>query len=473
MKYDYNVIVIGGGAAGLVSSYIAAATKAKVALIETDAMGGDCLNTGCIPSKALIHLAQRYHDAQQLTKDIILPNFSDIMAQVHQKITAIEPHDSVERYSKLGVDCITAYAQIVDPHTVSINDKMLHAKSIIIATGASPSVPTIEGLEESGYLTSNTLWKLNELPEKLLILGGGAIGCELAQAFARLGSDVTIAEGAQRLLPREDNITSSLIEQTFNDENITILTGHRATKFSRESPIKRAHFDTENGEQEASFTHVLIALGRTPNVDGFGLKELGVTLSSSGSIDCNALLRTNVPSIYVCGDVAGPYQFTHMASHQAWYASVNALFNPLVRFKVDYSIVPRCTFTAPQIAHVGLTQQEADAQNIPYQLYHYAMSDLDRAIVDENNSGFIQVLCPPKKDRIIGATIVNAHGGEMIAEFIFAMKHNLGLKRILQTPHIYPTYNEGNKYLAGKWKLQNTPEYIYPLLRAYHKFRRK
>lgn len=478
-RFDYNLLVIGGGAAGLVSSYIAAATKAKVALIEAHHMGGDCLNTGCVPSKALIHCAQIAYDAtmseqfgiQSHQTDI---DFQQVMTYVQQKIADIEPHDSIERYSTLGVDCIKGYATLIDPHTVEVdNAKRFTARKIIIATGASPIIPSIRGLDTVPFVTSDTIWQMPSLPKKLLVLGGGAIGCELAQAFSRLGSEVTIVEQDEQLLPREDAISSELIEQQFHRENITILTDHKLESFKPDpTPIAQLSHVKTDASSTIEFDTVLLALGRKPNITGFGLEKLGVEVQSSGFIDASPFLRSSVPSIYVCGDVAGPYQFTHMAAHQAWYASVNALFSPFIRFKVNYDIVPRCTFTSPNIAHVGLTQKEADANNIPYQIYHYDVSDLDRAIVDNQAQGFVQVLTDKKKGKLLGVTIANQHAGDMIGESILAMKHGLGLNHILQTPHIYPTYNEANKYVAGKWKMDNTPSWALTFLERFHKWRR-
>ncbi len=472
-KYDYNIIVIGAGSGGLVSSYIAAAVKAKVALIERHKMGGDCLNTGCVPSKALLKSAsvKGYEKrAEELGFEHINVemDFAKVMERVQHIIRKIEPHDSVERYSKLGVECITGDATITSAHEVEVNGKTLSARSIIVATGARPFVPAIEGLDTVDYLTSDTIWNLRELPKRLVVLGGGPIGSELAQAFAKLGSEVTIIDRNNHILQREDREAIEIATRKFEADGIRILSNHEARYFDGNCVTC-----THNGQDVTiEFDQVLIALGRAANVTGFGLEELGVKLNPNNTIEANPFLQTNIPSIYVCGDVTGPYQFTHVAAHQAWYACVNALFSPFKKFKVDYRVIPWATFTSPEIARVGLNEKEAKQNGVAYEVTTYGIDDLDRAIADSEDYGFVKVLTKPGKDKILGVTIVGNHAGDLIAEYILAMKHNIGLNKILGTIHIYPTMAEANKYAAGEWKRAHAPEWALNLLQKFHAWRR-
>ena len=476
-SFDYNIVVIGGGSAGLVSSYIAAAVKAKVALIEKHKMGGDCLNTGCVPSKALIRSAKilsYVRRAKEFGLKEMNPefDFSEVMERVQRVIRNVEPHDSIERYSSLGVDCIQGEAKILSPYEVRVGDRTVTARNIIVATGAGPLVPPIPGLDKISYLTSDTVWNLRQLPKKLLVLGGGPIGCELAQAFARFGSEIDLVEMAPRLMIREDAEVSAHIQAKFELEGIHVHIGTKAKTFVQEGEKKFLLCERDGAEIRIEFDEVLLALGRKPNVRGFGLEELGVEIAPRGTIAHDEFLRTNYPNIYVCGDVAGPYQFTHTASHQAWYATVNALFSPIKKFRVDYRVIPWCTFTDPEVARVGLNEQEAQDKNIPYQISKYEINDLDRAIAEEEAHGFIKVLTKPGKDKILGVTIVGSHAGDIIAEYVAAMKHGFGLNKILGTIHIYPTLAEANKYVAGVWKKQNAPKRALAILERFHAWRR-
>ena len=472
-KYDYNVIVIGGGSAGLVSSYIAAAVKAKVALIEKHKMGGDCLNTGCVPSKALLRSAKMLSYAKRakefgFKKTKVDFEFKQVMSRVQDVIKAIEPHDSQDRYSKLGVDCIEGAAKILSPHSVQVNNQTLTARSIIVATGAKPMVPPISGLDQVDYLTSDNVWELKKLPKKLVVLGGGPIGSEIAQAFSRLGSEVTLVEMAPQILIREDEEVIKQVTSRFAQEGITVLTNHQAKAFKKDSLI----CEHEGAEIKIEFNKVILALGRAPNITGFGLEELGVKLRANKTIEASTFMQTNIPSIFVCGDVTGPYQFTHVAAHQAWYACVNALFAPFKKFKADYSVIPWATFTDPEVARVGLNEKKAQAQNIPYETTTYGIDDLDRAIADSEAHGFIKVLTKPGKDKILGVTIVGTHAGDLISEYVLAMKHGIGLNKILGTIHIYPTFAEANKYAAGEWKRAHVPQLAIKLLQKIHTWRR-
>ncbi len=480
-KFDYNIIVIGGGSAGLVSSYIAAAVKAKVALIEQGAMGGDCLNTGCVPSKTLINVTRMLARASRsnqygITKMTAEFDFADIMEHVQDTIKTVAPHDSIERYQSLGVDVIEGRARLISPWQVevetAVGTRLLTAVAIVIATGAKPLIPPIPGIENIGGLTSDTIWQLRKLPKHLIVLGGGPIGCELAQCFARLGSQVTVIEMAPRLLMKEDADISKLVLEQFQDENIEVLPNHKAERFEINNGKKLLVATHEKQTADIEFDTVLLALGRKPNLMGYGLEELGVKLSPKGTIQVDAFQATNYPNIFACGDVAGPYQFTHTAAHQAWYAVVNALFGNFKKFRTDYSIIPWSTFTEPEVARVGLNEQEAIEQGVNYEISKYDLADLDRAITDGCAHGFIKVLTKPGKDKILGVTIVGEHAGDLIAEFVLAMKHNIGLNKILSTIHIYPTLAEANKYVAGIWRKNHQPKLLLSWVEKFHKWRR-
>ena len=479
-RFDRNLVIIGAGSAGLVTAYIAAAVKAKVTLVEKNRMGGDCLNTGCMPSKALIRSAkllaqiarsQEFGIASARTEF----SFADVMERVRAVIRAVEPHDSVERYTALGVDVVEGKAKIVSPWEVEIvltdgEKQRLSTRAIVIAAGARPFVPPIPSIEAVGYLTSDTVWNLRELPRRLLVLGGGPIGCELAQAFARFGSRVTLVEMASRLLVREDEDVSAMVEQRFAAEGIRVMTGHRAKQFVSENSEKTLIAEHQGGGAQIGFDTVLVAVGRAANLTGYGLEELGIPTGKT--VETNEFLQTRFPNIYAAGDVAGPYQFTHTAAHQAWYAAVNALFDPFKKFKADYAVIPAATFIDPEVARVGLNEQEARAQGIAFETSTYKLDDLDRAIADGEAHGFVKVLTVPGKDRILGVTIVGEHAADLIAEYVLAMKHGIGLNKILGTIHIYPTLAEANKYAAGVWKKAHAPQELLRWIERLHTWRR-
>jgi dihydrolipoamide dehydrogenase len=477
-QFDYNLIVIGGGAGGLVSAYIASAVKAKVALVEKHQMGGDCLNTGCVPSKALIKAAKFAHEvkkSQQLgfEHSTTTVNFEKIMSRVHQVIKTIEPHDSVERYTDLGVDVLKAHATIIDPWTVEVDGKRLTTAQIIIATGAKPFVPPIDGLSDIDYLTSDNLWQLTELPQRLIVLGGGPIGSELTQAFARLGSQVSQVELFERIMPREDPEVSQYIKQQFTDEGIDVLTAHQALRVEVVDNNKRLICLHHEQEVAIPFDQIIVAVGRAANTTGFGLEQLDITLRANQTIEVNQYLQTNYPNIFAVGDVTGPYQFTHVASHQAWYSAVNSLFGRFKKFAVDYRVIPWATFVDPEVARVGLNETEAKAQQVDFTVTRYDIDDLDRAIADNQAKGWIKVITAGSSDKILGVTIVGHNASELITEYVSAMKHNLGLNKILGTIHLYPTMSEANKYAAGVWKRNHTPQYVLGWLKKYHDRGRK
>ncbi|GJM04364.1 MAG: hypothetical protein DHS20C09_03550 [marine bacterium B5-7] len=476
-QFDRNLIVIGGGSAGLVAALIAAAVNAKVTLIEKHLMGGDCLNTGCVPSKALIKsakVASLIKRSREFGIDVVDSNidFAAVMERVQSVISKIEPHDSIERFEHLGVECIEGEAKITSPWSVEVNSKTLSSRSIIIATGARPFVPPIKGLEQVDYLTSDNLWDIRELPKRLIVLGGGPIGCELTQAFARLGSRVTQVEMLPRIMIREDDEIAAMIAKRFKDEGIDVRTNYTAQEVVIKNYQKFLICEHNSNTVEIEFDEILVAVGRAANTSGFGLEELGVELNSNKTIRVNEKLQTSIPNIYACGDVAGPYQFTHTASHQAWYAIVNALFGKFKSFKVDYSVIPWATFTDPEVARVGLNEQEAKEKGISYDVTSYGIDDLDRAITEGEDHGAVKVLTVPGKDKILGVTIIGDHAGELITEYISAMKHGFGMNKILGTIHIYPTLSEANKFAAGVWKKAHAPKTLLKLVEKYHRWMR-
>ena len=482
--FDRNLIVIGGGAGGLVSAYIAAVVKAKVTLVEAHKMGGDCLNYGCVPSKALIKSAKLAHQMRQgarygLSNTTPAFRFKAVMQRIHDVIAAIEPHDSVARYTGLGVEVLQGYAKIINPWTVEIalNDggkQILTTRSIVIAAGARPFVPPLPGLDAVGYVTSDTLCdtfaRLDDVPKRLVVLGGGPIGCELAQAFARLGSAVTQIEMGPRIMVREDEEVSALAAAALQADGVQVLTGHKAIRCELAGDEKVLVVEHGGTEKRIAFDQLLCAVGRVARLTGYGLEDLGVPTDKT--VQTNEYLQTIYPNIYAAGDVAGPFQFTHVAAHQAWYAAVNALFGDFKRFKADYSVIPWATFIDPEVARVGLNEQEAREKGIAFEVTKYGIDDLDRAIADSEAHGFVKVLTVPGKDTILGVTIVGTHAGDLLAEYVLAMRHGLGLNKILGTIHTYPTLSEANKYAAGEWKRAHQPHRLLEWVRRFHDWRR-
>lgn len=462
-KFDYNLVVIGAGSAGLVTSYICAATKGKVALIEKHKMGGDCLNTGCVPSKALIRSAKfaadlKHAESLGFKKTTAEFDFAQIMERVQRVIKKIEPHDSIERYTNLGVDCHIGEAKIISPFEVEVNGKVLSTKNIVLATGASPLIPPIEGINEIDYETSETIWNIREQPKNLLILGGGPIGTELAQAFQRLGTQVTQVEMGSQLMSLEDEDVAKVVCDKLTKEGVNILLNHQAKRFYKKEGKNYLDCLHNNETITLEFDKALIAVGRKANTEGFGLKEIGIETEEKGTVKVDEFLRATYPNVYACGDLIGPYQFTHTASHEAWFCAVNAMVKPFYGFKVDYRVIPWCTYTDPEVARVGLSEKEAKSQGISYDLTTYGIDDLDRAITEEADHGFIKVLTKPGSDKVLGVTIVGLHAGDIIAEYVAAMKHGFGMNKILGTIHIYPTLAEANKFAAGNWKRNQVTE---------------
>lgn len=486
-NFDRNLVVIGAGSAGLVTSYIAAAVKAKVTLVERHKMGGDCLNTGCVPSKALIRSAKFLRQVEKaktlgIREASATFDFAEVMERVQRVVKTVEPHDSIERYTGLGVEVKEGSARILSPWEVQIqlhngSTETLTTKNIVIATGARPFVPSIPGLEEVGYYTSDNVWELRTQPDRLMVLGGGPIGCELTQTFARFDTLVTQVEFAPRLMIREDIEVSEYVQQQFTKERIDVRLNTRPIKFAVEDEQKVAYLETTNPVDQSTqisrveFDVLLLAVGRAANLSGFGLEELGI--ETSKTVVTNDYLQTKYPNIYAAGDVAGPYQFTHTAAHQAWYAAVNSLFGRFKKFKADYTVIPWTTFTDPEVARVGLNEQEAKAQGIAYEVSHYGLDDLDRAIADEAAHGWVKVLTVPGKDKILGATIVGEHAGDLLCEYVLAMRHGLGMNKILGTIHTYPTWAEANKYTAGVWKKAHAPEKLLKWVERFHAWERR
>lgn len=493
-RFDYNLVVIGGGSAGLVSAYLAAATQAKVALIERHRLGGDCLNTGCVPSKALIRSARLAHDIARhrelgLAQASAEIDFATVMERVARVIAEVEPHDSAERYAGLGVEVIQGSARIASPWRVEVESaeglRSLETRSIVIATGARPRIPPIPGIEATGYFTSDSIWSLRVKPQRLLVLGGGPIGCELALAFARLGVEVSLVDSGSRVLPREDEDVSALVAERLSEAGVQVLTGHRAKSFGRDASSDEelacpqwlvSEASDERGgsiETRQNFSHLLVAVGREPNTEGLGLEELGLRRTHTGAVETDEFLLTPLANIGAAGDVAGPWQFTHTASHQAWYASVNTLFGGLRRFRQDARVIPWCTYVDPEVARVGLNEQEARAQGIDCEVVRYEIEELDRAITDGARRGWVKLLIEPGRGKLLGATVVAERAGEMIAEWVLAMKHDLSLDQVLATIHVYPTWMEANKAAAGVWRRSHFPESQKAVLASYHAWRRK
>ena len=481
-SFDRNVIVIGAGSAGLVTSYIAAVVKAKVTLIEKHKMGGDCLNTGCVPSKALIKTAKLLSNMKRAEEFGLKSasaewNFADVMERVQRIIREVEPHDSIARYTEIGVDCVTGSARIVSPWAVEItagdgSKSTMTTKNIVIASGARPFVPPIPGLADIAYLTSDNVWNLRELPKRLVVLGGGPIGSELTQCFARFGSQVSQIEMLPRILIREDPEVSEIVAKSLKKDGVAVLTGHKAKQVVVENGEKALICEYNGADVRIPFDQILVAVGRTANVSGFGLEELGIPTRPNKTVETNDFLQTIYPNIFACGDVAGPYQFTHTAAHQAWYAAVNALFGRFKKFKADYRVIPWATFTEPEVARVGLSETEAKEKKIPHEISVYGLDDLDRAIADSEAHGFVKVLTVPGKDTILGATIVGDHSGDTLVEYVAAMKHGLGLNKILGTIHTYPTLGEANKYAAGVWKRNHQPTKLLEWVAKFHAWER-
>ncbi len=475
--FETNLVVIGAGSGGLVAALIAAAVEAKVVLVERNKMGGDCLNTGCVPSKALIRSARLVADLAASSRlgihvhdfDV---DFAAVMRRVGEVVKTIEPHDSVQRFTSLGVECVHGEARILSPYRVRVGNREIVTRTIVIATGARPAIPPIPGLDQAPLLTSDNIWQRETRPGKLLVLGGGPIGVELAQALSRLGSEVSLVEMAPRLLPREDPEVSQLVAKALASSGVTLFLGHRAQAFSQHDGKRFLTVDVDGRQDQVQFEEVLVAIGRRAVTDGLGLEELGISTRPDGTVETNEYLQTDIPTVFACGDVAGPYQFTHTASHQAWYATINALFGGFRRFRADYSVIPMAVFCDPEVARVGINETQAVEQGVAFEITRYPLDELDRAIADDATEGFVKILTASGSDRILGATIVGSHAAEMLAELTMAMRYKLGLNKILSTVHVYPSFSEAAKFAAGSWKRAHAPATALRFARWLHRVRR-
>ncbi len=454
-KGMYNVVVIGAGTAGLVTAAGTAGLGGRVALIERHKMGGDCLNYGCVPSKALISSARMIQNIRQAKKWGLSPQepafeFTRVFERMRERRAKIEPNDSRERFEGLGVDVFSGEAQFVSPNEVVIDDgTSLEAKHFVIATGRRAGIPPIEGIDEVPYFTNETVFdELNEKPEDMIVIGGGPIGCELSQALNRLGVRVTVVEFLPQIMVKEDPDVAAVVRARLEEEGIRVLTSAAAQR--AEARDGQVHLEVqqkmgENGEGETvqlQARALLIAAGRIPNVESLNLEAAGVAYSKQG-IEANAYLQTSQPHIYAAGDIVGPYQFTHMADAQARVVIRNILMPfQTLRQKVDYSVVPWCTYTSPEVARVGLSETEAVEQQIAYDLFTQPLDDVDRAIVESEETGFAKVLVKKGSDNILGVTLVSEHAGDLLHEFVLAMKQGIGLGGIASTVHAYPTFAE-------------------------------
>jgi len=490
----YNLVVVGAGSAGLMVAAGAAGLGAKVAVVERGLMGGDCLNTGCVPSKALLRsakaaLAPRSGDRLGIVHPGSTPvdlaeSWPRVAARVQSVIDTIAPHDSVERFQSLGVDVVQGSGHFMSSREVAVTgadgqQRILEGRALVVATGSGPMVPPIPGLEEAGYLTNETVFTQTRQPRRLAVLGGGPIGLELGQAFARLGSEVTVVEMLPRILPREDPDAAQVLAESLTRDGIAILTGHQAVRVEGGSAGKRlvcrpAGQPAEGGgapaETVVEVDEILVAVGRRAHVTGLGLEELGVDVSG-GRIAVDRYLRTAVPSIFACGDVVGPYQFTHMAGQQARAVIQNALL-PL-KTRMDYRVVPWATFTEPEVARVGLSEEEAAAQGVAHRVIKVPLAGIDRAVCDGDTEGFLKILTPPGRDGILGATLVGPHAGDLLHEVVLAMRARLRLRDIASTVHIYPTLAEVFRRAADEARKESFTPRLQKWFAAYFRWRRR
>ncbi len=484
-RFDRNVVVIGGGAAGLVASYVAAAVKAKVTLVEANALGGDCLHHGCVPSKALIRCAAQAHHMRQAAQygihaEGVRVDFAAVMQRVRDAIARIEPHDSHARYTGLGVDVVHGHAVLESPWHVRITRAdgsalTLTTRAVVLATGATPVVPPVPGLEGAPYVTSDTLWQhlngLSQPPGRVVMVGAGPIGCELAQALARLGSTVTMVEQGPRVLPREDAEVSQAVAEALHADGVRLHGEHQACAVHRRAQGYVLEVAAGSQHKELPFDLLVFAVGRAPRTAGYGLEALG--LSGARAVQTDDHLQTACPTVFVAGDATGRQPFTHAAAHQAWHAAVNALFGWVWRVPLQDQPMPAVTFTDPEVGRVGLNEAQAQAQGLRCEVTRYDLAELDRAITDGQTQGWIKVLTVPGKDKILGVTWVGAHAGEGLAEFALAMRHGLGLGAVLRTVHAYPTWSEAAKATAGRWRQAHAPRLLLRLLQAVHHWRRR
>ncbi|MFC7536756.1 FAD-dependent oxidoreductase [Sphingomonas sp. GCM10030256] len=465
-RFDANLIVIGAGSGGLVASLVAAELKAKVILVERGEMGGDCLNTGCVPSKSLLRAAKAAAEVRRAGRfgveaELCAVDFRNTMAHLRGAIAAIAPNDSVERFRGLGVDVRQASARLVDPWTIEIDSReRLTARAILLATGADPVVPLIPGLAESGFVTSETLWdrldQFDRVPQRVAILGTGPIGCELGQALGRLGADVTLVSHAERILDRDEPEASAIVAQALATDGVTILTGRKVER----STTSALHLDT--GEA-IPFDLLIVAAGRKPHLRGLGLEDLGL---DPDTLAVDGRGRGPFGHVFVAGDAAGGPQFTHYAGHSGAIAGINALLGPLGRLKLD-TLVPRVTYTSPEVASIGMTGADApaDAEIATFDVAHN-----DRNIADAGAPGMVKLVV--RKGRVLGATIVADHAGELIMPWVLAIKRRIPLSQMMSVIYPYPTLSEVSRAAAGEWRRAHRPERVLRLAELFHSWRR-
>jgi len=459
----YNVVVIGAGTGGLVTAAGTAGLGGRVALIERHKMGGDCLNTGCVPSKALISSARlidqiRHAPKWGLAKQEPRFDFAEVFSRMRERRAKIAPNDSQGRYESLGVDVFRGEARFVSPNEIAVGDVRLKAKNLVIAAGSRAAVPPIEGLKDVPFYTNETIFdELHQKPERMVILGGGPIGCELGQVFARLGVQVTIIQRAPQLLEKEEADAAGLVRRRLEAEGVRILVGAQARLVARQGDRLRIWLEAEEEKrQPIDCDALLVAAGRTPNTEGLGLEAAGVAYTEKG-VTVNERLQTSQPHIYAVGDIAGPYQFTHVADAQARVVVRNILF-PWIKTKFDDSVVPWCTYTSPEVARVGLNEDEARKKGIAFDVLTQPMEEVDRAVVESEAIGFAKVLLKKGTDQILGVTLVSERAGDLLHEFVLAMKAGIGLKQISGTIHAYPTFAEIARKAADRYqKTRLTP----------------
>ncbi|HEV7499089.1 MAG TPA: mercuric reductase, partial [Vicinamibacteria bacterium] len=455
----YNVVVIGGGTAGLVTAAGTAGLGGRVALVENHRMGGDCLNTGCVPSKALIASARAAdtirHGSRWGLRDQD-PDFAfeAVMDRMRERRATIAPHDSQERFESLGVDVFRGTARFVSPREVAVGETRLRGAAFVIATGSRTALPAIEGLAEARPYTNETLFdELRARPDGLIVLGGGPIGCELGQAFARLGVRVTLVQSAPRLLEKEDPDVGDVVRRALEKDGVTVRVETRAVRVTRENGRVRVEVGGPGGVETLDAEALLVAAGRVPNLEGLGLDEAGVAHTKRG-VTVDACLRTSQPHIYAAGDVTGGPQFTHVADHHARIVVRNIL-TPWLPSKADTSILPWCTFTSPEVGRVGMSETDARRAGIEHDVWIQPLAEVDRAILESESAGFAKVITKKGGDRILGAVVVAERGGDLVHEFVVAMKAGLGLKELSGTIHAYPTFAEivrraGDRYQRGR-----------------------
>ncbi|HBL43837.1 mercuric reductase [Gimesia sp.] len=452
----YNLVVIGAGTAGLVTAAGAAGLGAKVALIERHLMGGDCLNTGCVPSKAIIRSARAMHAVMQsnelgiqIATGSVAVNFPQVMERMRKLRADISTHDSAQRFKDLGVDVFIGDASFLNRSTIQVDQRQLEFKKAVIATGARAAVPEIEGLEETGFLTNETIFSLTQLPLRLAILGAGPIGCELAQAFARFGSEVTLIQSRTQILPREDRDAAQIIQRQLEQDGVKILLNAASTQIARTAAGKTIQIDLQGKQSEIIVDEILISTGRAPNVQGLNLEQAGVKYDEREGVFVNNYLQTTNSAIYAAGDICSRYQFTHTADFQARIVIGNALFKG--RSKSSNLLIPWCTYTEPEIAHVGLYEHEAAAKNIRIQTFIQELKDVDRAILDAETNGFVKIHVKQGSDKILGATIVASHAGDLISEISVAMQSGMGLKKLASVIHPYPTQADAIRKIGDQY----------------------